>query len=128
MKGSYAQLGIRHQRAQTDVGFVPGPNGLVPNMDAESTTVYTSINHRIWGNFVASLVAQYQNSAYENNVSEDFSDDYFMAGVNLTYEINKFLAAEVGYNYDRLDSELTESGQPRSYTRNRVYVGIRGTY
>jgi hypothetical protein len=129
MQGSYAQLGVRHQRSQTDVGFVPGPAGLVPNLDAESTTVYASVNHRIYGGFVASLVGQYQNSSYEtDDVAADFSDDYFMLGLNLTYEINKFLAAEVGYNYDRLDSELTGNGQARSYTRNRVYVGIRGTY
>jgi hypothetical protein len=127
--GSYAQLGIRHQRAQTDVGFVPDlAGGLVPNLDAESTTVYASVNHRIYGGFVASFVGQYQNSSYETEVTQDFSDDYFMAGINLTYEINKFLAAEAGYNYDRLDSELTGRGQPRSFTRNRVYVGIRGTY
>lgn len=126
--GSYAQLGVRHQRAQTDVGFVPGPGGLVPNLDAESTTVYGSVNHRIWGGFVASFIGQYQRSTYETDVAADFSDDYFMAGLNLTYEINRFLAAEVGYNYDRLDSELTGQGQPRSFTRNRVYVGIRGTY
>jgi hypothetical protein len=128
MQNSYAQLGVRHQRAQTDVGFVPVAGGLVPNLDAETTTVYGSINHRIYGGFVASLIAQYQNSMYETDVAEDFADDYFMAGVNLTYEINRFLAAEVGYNYDHLDSELTGQGQPRSFTRNRVYVGIRGTY
>jgi hypothetical protein len=126
MPGSYAQLGVRHQRAQTDVGFV----GTSPNLDSESTSVYGSINHR-FGSFVASLVGQYQHSTYDNGFSDDTADDYFMAGVNLTYEINRFLAAEVGYNYDRLDSELTAvnlTGWNRSFTRNRVYIGIRGTY
>lgn len=128
LQGSYAQVGVRHQRTQTDVGFVPGPGGLVPNLDAESTSVYASVNHRIFGNFVASLIGQYQHSTYQTDIADDFSDDYFLAGVNLTYEINKFLAAEAGYNYDRLDSGLTAVGQPRSFTRNRVYLGIRGTY
>lgn len=129
LQGSYAQLGVRHQRLQTDVGFIPDPIlGLVPNLDAEATTVYGSVSHRVFGALVASLIGQYQHSSYDNDLSGDFADDYFMAGVNLTYEINKFLAAEVGYNYDRLDSELTALGQPRSFTRNRVYVGIRGTY
>ena len=44
--------------------------------------------------------------------------------MNLTYEINRFLAAEAGYNYDRLDSDLSF----RSFTRNRVYVGLRASY
>jgi hypothetical protein len=127
MPGSYAQLGVRHQRAQTDVGFV----GSSPNLDAESTSIYGSLNHRFLGSFVASVLGQYQHSTYEEGAGFDTSDDYFLAGVNLTYEINKFLSAEVGYNYDRLDSELSSinfSGWNRSFTRNRVYVGIRGTY
>jgi len=127
MAQCYAQLGVRHQRAQTDVAFI----GVTPNLDAESTSVYGSLNHRFWGNFVASLIAQYQHSSYEDSPGVgSTSDDYFMAGVNLTYEINKFVAVEAGYNFDRLDSELAsnETGWNRSYTRNRVYIGVRGTY
>lgn len=134
MPGSYAQLGVKHQRSQTDVGVVLAPTA-APILDAESTTVYGSLNHRIFGGvghgLVASLVGQYQNSSYDNNVAPDFSDNYFLAGVNLTYEINRFLATEVGYNYDRLDSDLDSAaagGIPRSFTRNRVYIGVRASY
>jgi len=126
--GSYAQLGVRHQLSQTDVGFI----GNTPNIDAESTSVYGSVNHRIFGGLVASLVGQYQHSEYNagGTVSSE-ADDYFLVGLNLTYEINKFLAAEIGYNYDRLNSDLASldvQSQPRSFDRNRVYIGIRGTY
>jgi hypothetical protein len=124
---SSAQLGVRHQLAQSDVGFI----GTTPNLDAESTSVYGSVSHRFMGSFVASVIGQYQHSTYDSGFDGDTADDYFMAGVNLTYEINKFLAAEVGYNYDRLDSELGSidfSGVNRSFTRNRVYIGVRGTY
>jgi hypothetical protein len=38
--------------------------------------------------------------------------------------LNPNLALEAGYNWDKLDSDL--SG--RSYTRNRVYAGIRASY
>jgi len=104
---------------------------VTPNLDAESTSVYGSVNHRFWGNFVASLIAQYQHSSYEDAPGTgSTSDDYFGAGVNLTYEINKFVAVEAGYNFDRLDSDLnaSQTGWNRSYTRNRVYIGVRGTY
>lgn len=128
MPGSYAQLGVRHQRSQTDVGFI----GNTPNIDAESTSVYGSVNHRIFGGFVASLIGQYQHSEYDaGGTFTTQSDDYYLVGVNLTYEINKFLAAEIGYNYDRLESDLSSlvaQSQPRSFDRNRVYIGIRGTY
>lgn len=125
MPGSYAQLGVRHARSQIDVGFAPGSTS--PIQDSETTTVYGSLNHRFAGSFVASLIGQYQFMDMENN-SESFEDHLLLAGVNLTYEINRWVAAEVGYNYDHLDSALSDVGVSRSYTRNRVYVGIRATY
>lgn len=126
--GSYAQLGVRHQIAQTDVGFIQTPTGFAPNLDAESTSVYGSVSHR-FGAFIASAIASYQHSTYDVDVGDEAADDYFMVGVNLTYEINKFLAVEAGYNFDYLDSELDDGVRDfRSFDRNRVYVGVRGTY
>jgi len=127
MPQSYAQLGVRHSRSQTDVGFVPTSRGN-PIMDAETTTVYGSVNHRFFGSFVASLIAQYQHSELDNLTDSESGEDLFLAGVNLTYEINRWLATEIGYNYDRLSSDMDNEGLGRSYTRNRVYVGIRATY
>jgi hypothetical protein len=128
--GSYAQLGVRHQRAQTDVGFIPVGLGISPVLDAESTAVYGSVSHRIFGAFIASAIASYQHSEYDMEGADSFADDYFMAGINLIYELNRFLALEAGYNYDWLESELDDdlSEDARSFKRNRVYVGIRGTY
>jgi hypothetical protein len=126
LPGSYAQIGVRHQRSETDVAFVQN----AANLDAESTSVYGSVNHRIYGGLVASLIAQYQHSTYDAG-GGDTADDYYLVGLNLTYEINKFLAAEIGYNYDRLESDLTSlafQAQGRGFDRNRVYIGIRGTY
>jgi hypothetical protein len=130
MPGSYAQLGVRHQIAQTDVGFIATANTpFSPNLDAESTSVYGSISHRIFGGLIASAVASYQHSTYDVDRGDEAADDYFMVGVNLTYEINKFLAVEAGYNFDYLDSELDDGVRDfRSFDRNRVYVGVRGTY
>jgi hypothetical protein len=124
--GSYAQLGVRHQMAQTDVGFV----GNTPNLDAESTSVYGSVSHRIFGGLIATALASYQHSTYDLDQGDEFSDDYFLFGINLTYEINKFFAVEAGYNFDYLDSELDDGSAQdfRSFDRNRVYVGVRGTY
>jgi len=129
MPGSYAQIGVRHQRNPTDVAFI----GLSPNLDAESTSVYGSVNHRFFGGFVASLIAQYQHSTY-NAGGNDTSDDYYLVGVNLTYELNRFVALEAGYNFDHLDSDIPSvgnfafAGDARSFERNRVYIGVRGTY
>lgn len=128
MPGSYAQLGVRHQRIESDVGLLPAALGVYDiNVDGEATTVYTSVSHRFFGALVASLIGQYQFTRYETRDLEN-DDHLLMAGLNLTYEINKWLAAEAGYNYDHLDSDLNHGGIRRSFTRNRVYVGVRGTY
>jgi hypothetical protein len=127
MPGSYAQLGVRHTRTATDVGFIGVAAAAAPTLDAEATTVYGSLNQRIAGRLVASLLAQYQHATFQGGRADDLSDDFYLVGLNLSYEINKFLAAEAGYNYDRLESDL-DPVAARSYDRNRVYVGIRATY
>ncbi|HEX7860116.1 MAG TPA: outer membrane beta-barrel protein [Verrucomicrobiae bacterium] len=128
--GSYAQLGVRHQRAQTDISFVPAADGigLLPNMDAQSTAIYGSVSHRLWGALIGSAIASFQHNQYDIQGQDNPSENFFMAGLNLTYELNRFVALEAGYNFDWLDSEVYEDDDNRSYKRNRVYVGVRGTY
>jgi hypothetical protein len=131
MPGSYAQLGAVHKRAQTDVGFALTPEGeFIPNLDGQSTSIYGSVSHRIFGALTAAAIASYQHNEYDNEGFDSYGEDYFMAGINLTYELNRYLALEAGYNYDWLDSDVDEAPGPdsRSYKRNRVYVGVRGTY
>lgn len=120
---SWVQVGVRHSRIATDAAA----------LDQENTTVYGSINYRVLPPLTASLLGQYQYNTFEegqavfvgNNITfKDKAENFWLVGVNLSYEINRFLAAEVGYNYDRLDSDLDF----RTFSRNRVYVGLRATY
>ena len=121
--GSYFQAGVRHSRNPTDIIFA---------LDQETTAVYGSVTHRLTGKITGSLLAQFQHSETEGGVSPlpfspsfpDTSDNFFIVAANLSYRINPNWSAETGYNFDRLDSDLGG----RSYTRNRVYVGIRATY
>ncbi|MHC1768368.1 MAG: outer membrane beta-barrel protein [Verrucomicrobiia bacterium] len=119
---SSAQIGVRHSRIATDGAA----------LDQENTTVYGSVSYRILPPLTASLLGQYQYNTFEEGqpsqvagvTFKDQSENFWLVGLNLTYEINRFLAAEAGYNYDHLDSDLGF----RSFTRNRVYVGLRATY
>ena len=52
------------------------------------------------------------------------SDQLFLFGANVGFEINKFLTAEAGYNYDTLSSDFAGRG----YDRNRLYLGLRAKY
>jgi len=119
--GSYGQIGIKHMHNATDVAATP-TSSLV--LDQESTAAYLTLSHKITADLTGSLLAQYQHSEFTSSVgSSGESENYFTGGVNLAYQINPHFLAEAGYNFDRLDSDLG-----RSYTRNRVYIGIRATY
>lgn len=119
--GSYVQLGVRHTRMATDIAFI---SATTPTLDQEATTFYSTINHKLTPKLNANVVAQFQHGTFEAGGADQKSEDLFLVGLNLAYEINKFVTAEVGYNYDRLDSDLSDRG----FTRNIVYLGIRATY
>jgi len=122
--GSYLEVGVKHQRNQTDVGTINQAAGQLPVQDQESTGVYGVVNHRIAPNFTGSLLGQIQHSSFRGGGLDGKIDILGAVGVNFAYQVNAFVTAEAGYNYDRLDSDLAG----RSFTRNRIYFGVRATY
>jgi hypothetical protein len=112
--GSFVQIGVVHALNSTDVS----------SLSQESTTVWGMINHRITPNLTGSLLGQFQHSSFEEGVFDGETDLLYLFGANLLYKFNPYLGLEAGYNYDKLDSDLAN----RSYSRNRVYVGVRATY
>jgi hypothetical protein len=122
LPGSYIQGGVRLDRNATDLA------GNVDNItaDQDSATIYASLNHRITPRLTGSLLGQFQHSTFNQGLYDDDVDNFLLAGANLNYAFSQYLSAEAGYNYDRLDSDL--GSRLRSFTRNRVYVGVRGTY
>ena len=123
--GSIIQAGVRLDQNATDVGAL---DGLSPVFDAESTAVYVSVSHKITEKLTANLLAQYQHSEFQGGVANGLSDDFFTGSVNLNYQLTKWLSAETGYTYDKLDSELKKLSITRDYDRNRVFIGVRATY
>jgi hypothetical protein len=113
-RGNTIQVGITHSRNATDV----------TSLDQETTVLYGSINHKITPNLVGSLLVQGQHSTFEGGANDGDGENFLISGLNLTYHINPHFLAEAGYNFDRLDSDLGG----RSYSRNRVYLGVRATY
>jgi hypothetical protein len=120
---SAIQLGVRHSKIATDASA----------LDQDNTTLYGSISYKILPQFTASALGQWQLNSFNEGVQTAFGstdsfknkdENFWLAGINLTYEINRFLGLEAGYNYDRLDSDLAF----RSFSRNRVYIGLRASY
>ena len=119
--GSYLRLGVVHKRNATDVAFQPVSG--TPTLDQESTGVYGTVNHRISPKLTGSVLAQFQHSTFKGGLDDGKVELLGTLGVNCSYQVNTFISADAGYNYDRLDSEIG-----RSYTRNRIYFGLRATY
>jgi hypothetical protein len=120
-------VGFRHSRNATDVsgvGLGSTFSSPIITLDQESSTLYGSVIQKITPNLTGTLTAQYQNSVFNGGVFNNETDAFYLLGVNLSYQFNRFLSAEVGYNYDKLDSDLAGRG----YDRNRVYVGVTGSY
>jgi hypothetical protein len=115
------QIGFVHSFYATDV---IAPFGGRITGSQESSTVYGMISHQITPKLVAIANVRYQDSTFDGGLYGDQSDQFFSAGINLTYQINRFLSCEAGYNFDRLNSDIPG----RSYDRNRVYIGVTATY
>jgi hypothetical protein len=121
-RGSYMQLGFVHTFNATDV-IQPDAAGQVTSSQ-QSSTIYGLVHHQITPKLVGSLMGRFQDSAYQGGLYDSNSDQYFMAGVNLTYQINRHFSCEAGYNFDNLESDIPN----RPYDRNRVYVGLTASY
>lgn len=119
---SYLQLGGSYDYSPSSL--LPSPNqaGEI-NTSAQSGTIFASLNHRITPKLFGGVVAQYQNSTYYGGLDDGKASNFYLVGLNLQYRFTPNFSAEAGYNYDNLDSQV----QPH-YDRNRVYIGITGSY
>jgi hypothetical protein len=120
---SYVEGGVSYDRNATDVVGAGLAN--TATLDAESAVVYLSVNHAITPQLMASLIGQFQNSSYHGGTFDDNNEQYYLLGLNLSYRFNQYFSAEVGYNYDRLESS---SALNRTFDRNRVYIGVTASY
>jgi len=117
---SYVELGVTYDRSATDL---VGYDGNSFTTDAQSLVVYGSLNHKLGSKLYGSVTAQFQDSEYHGGSFDKTEELFFLAGVNLEYRFNQNFSANVGYNFDRLDSDAG-----RSFSRNRVYLGVTARY
>ncbi len=122
---SYLQVGFSYDYSPSSVFNPNTANDLTLN--AQSATVFASITHRITPKLFGSITAQYQNSTlYGGGPTIDGqSENYYLVGLNLQYRFTPNFSTEIGYNYDDVNSHI--AAQP-GFDRNRVYVGVTGSY
>jgi len=128
LQGSYVQLGSSYDYSSIYQGaFRPDPSNGDLTLNANAFTIFGTISHRITQQIRGTLSGQFQNSDYYGGLNDGDTDRFYTAGVNLQYQFppmgNLSLSAEVGWSYDKLDSQVYQS-----YNRNRVYVGVTGSF
>lgn len=130
---SSLQVGVKHMRNATDI-VASDARGRV-TLDQETTAGFVEVVHRITHDLTGSVMGQVQHGTFSGGAADDSNELLYIFGVNLEYRINYHWSVEVGYNYDMLDSDVRSTEpltnrrfEPRSYDRNRFYVGVRGTY
>ena len=119
--GSHAELGFQHQRNATDA-FSATATSITT--DQESSTVYGSITHAFTPKLIGNLNARYQMATYTGGSLNNQTDDILLLGGSLEYRFNRHISAEVGYNYDKITSNVPG----REYDRNRVFLGMTASY
>jgi hypothetical protein len=118
---SFVEAGFSFDRNATDQLSISGNSF---TLDQESAVLYGSLTHRILPHLFGNVTGQYQASMYNGGADDGQVDNFFLLGLNLRYQFNPYLSAEVGYNYDKLNSEVPNRG----FSRNQVYIGLTGRY
>lgn len=121
---SFVQIGARYAKNRTDLAYDYSDLAAGPTLDQDTITGFLALNHKIMDRLTGSLTAEVQNGEFNGGAYDGEADGFYTAGISFLYELTQYLGLEAGYNFDRLDSDIGG----RSYTRNRVYFGVRGTY
>lgn len=90
--------------------------------DTETATLYASLKHELISKLIGSLNGTVSDSQYNGGGAAFDGKNYlyYRLGLDLSYDFTQNLSGHIGYNYDKIDSDLVG----RSYDRNRVYLGV----
>lgn len=122
-EGSYAMLGFTHSQNSTTIA-TPNSQGQI-TQNQQSSVISASVNQEITAKLMASVIGSVQLSQFNQGAYNNDSEQYYALGLNLNYAFNQHLSAEVGYNLDDLQSNVSANGP---YSRNRVYIGLTAAY
>ena len=124
--GSFVQFGFRHDRAATDlVGDTTNLENVT--LDQAASAFYAALTHKITSRITGTLLGQLQYSTFQGGTFSGQTEASYALDLSFDYAFTQHLSAEVGFNYDSLNSNL-ETGADRSFKRNRVYMGVRASY
>ncbi len=117
----FLEAGFTYDLSATDLIGLTG-NSLTT--DSEAAVLYANWTHRLAPKVYGSLLGSFQNSTLQGGAYDGDTEQFFTAGLNVEYRFNQNLSAHVGYNFDKLSSDI----KGRDFDRNRVYMGVTARY
>ena len=124
---SFLQTGLDLERTSTDlVGDLI--NGITS--DVQRLSPFVSVTHQLTPRMTISSSIRYSRLSYTGGRTDGETEGFLSPQLNVDYRINQFLVATATYNHDRLMSDDT-AGAPlsgRSFTRNRIFLGLTAMY
>ena len=100
---SFLEAGFTYDLSATDL---IGDNGTSFTTDSEAAVLYGNWTHRLAPKLFGSLMASFQNSTLQGGGYDDEKEQFYTAGLNLEYRFNPNISAHVGYNFDKLESDI----------------------
>jgi uncharacterized protein (PEP-CTERM system associated) len=90
----------------------------------EDTSAGITLKQTIRKKYTLSAEFTYGENEYNLPIATPREDDNYNGGIDLEYEIQKWLSAGVGYTYAKKDSNLVAN----DYTDNQFMILLKGTY
>lgn len=119
------------ERSSLDFGYLHNvvPTDVVTATGQEADRINAKFSYDITPSITTHLEGIYTHSDYTSDLIlpgtiSDFTEDVVAIDTGFAYHFNKNFDFDGGYTFSNVSSQLTF----REYTRNQVYVGIRGTY
>ncbi len=119
---SYLEGGLSYDSSATSSFSVDTQDNSI-TLDTQTFSIFAAWVHRITPKLFSTVNAQFQDSTFNGGLYNNQDELFYLIGLNLQYRFNRYAAVEVGYNWDHLDSQVGDS-----FYRNRVYIGVTGTY
>ncbi len=94
------------------------------NQYYEDTGIGLTLEQKFLRKFTLTVGGSYSINDYNQPTPRDRDDDNYKANIDLTYQIQEWLSAGIGYNYWKKDSNYREN----DFTDNRFSVSVSLVY
>jgi hypothetical protein len=117
---SNVEASYTHSVSETDLGSY---------FQQETDAFTLSGRYQLTPNIFGKAAGRLQLGSFDQDqgvagTSTSFSENIYGVDLTLGYRLNQYVDLETGYGYTLVDSDSSL----REYDRNRIWIGVRGTY